>query len=183
MNHFPARATQTTNKCSLDLAHPMKLIPFDFISKQSRFSLCVVGAQVFQRLSEIVLTPIRRKSLLRFNALLASMAVFHSILSLNWFQCKLVAFGKMTKGQIDFLLFISFCVVLAECRFNLTNIEEPYFLVESLETLNTLDNIEDRSYKAVIYSVNQKGSSSKVLLKNFIVGDNNPQNACKYHRR
>lgn len=58
--------------------------------------------------------------------------------------------------------------------------EEAYFLVDSLETLNTADNIEDRSYKAVIYAVNQKGQSAKVTLRNFIVGDRSQYNSREF---
>lgn len=57
--------------------------------------------------------------------------------------------------------------------------EEPYFLVESLDTLHGIDGIEDRSYKVVIYAVNQKGRSSKVTLNDFVVGDRNQGTACK----
>lgn len=59
--------------------------------------------------------------------------------------------------------------------------EEPYFLVEALDTLHGIDSTEDRSYKVVIYAVNQKGRSSKVTLKDFVVGDRNQSTACKYH--
>lgn len=66
-------------------------------------------------------------------------------------------------------------------RLNVTNMEEPYFLVEALDTLHSIDSTEDRSYKVVIYAVNQKGRSSKVTLKDFVVGDRNQSTACKYH--
>lgn len=56
-------------------------------------------------------------------------------------------------------------------RFNLTNTEEPYFLVESLEALNSIDDINDRSYRVRVYSVNQKGRSPKIELKDFLIGD------------
>ncbi|XP_037038777.1 hemicentin-1 isoform X2 [Bradysia coprophila] len=56
-------------------------------------------------------------------------------------------------------------------RFNMTNTEEPYFLIESLDTLS-LDAIEDRAYKAVIFAVNQKGRSPRIVLKDFLIGDN-----------
>lgn len=53
-------------------------------------------------------------------------------------------------------------------RFNVTNMEEPSFLVESLDTLHFN---EDHAYKVVIYSVNQKGRSSKVALKDLFIGE------------
>lgn len=56
----------------------------------------------------------------------------------------------------------------------MTNPDEPYFLIESLDTLTLLDSIDDRSYKAVIFSVNQKGRSPKTTLKDFFIGENNP---------
>lgn len=37
-------------------------------------------------------------------------------------------------------------------RYNMTNTEEPYFAIESLEALS-LDTNEDRAYKAVIFAV------------------------------
>lgn len=61
--------------------------------------------------------------------------------------------------------------VLFIIRFNLTNTEEPYFLVESLEALNSIDDINDRSYRVVVYAVNQKGQSPKIILKDFVIGD------------
>lgn len=66
-------------------------------------------------------------------------------------------------------LFLSFLFI--HSRFNLTNTEEPYFLVESLEALNSIDDINDRSYRVVVYSVNQKGRSPKIVLKDFVIGD------------
>lgn len=52
----------------------------------------------------------------------------------------------------------------------MTNIEEPSFLVESLDALQFN---EDHAYKVVIYSVNQKGRSSKVALKDLFIGERN----------
>lgn len=37
-------------------------------------------------------------------------------------------------------------------RYNMTNTEEPYFVIESLEALS-LDTNEDRAYKAVVFAV------------------------------
>lgn len=64
-------------------------------------------------------------------------------------------------------------------RFNLTNSEEPYFLVESLEALHSFDSIEDRSFRVVIYAMNQKGRSPKVILKDLLIGDRDHHSACK----
>lgn len=66
------------------------------------------------------------------------------------------------------------------CRFNLTNSEEPYFLVESLEALHSIDSAEDRTFRVVIYAVNQKGRSPKVILKDLLIGDRDHHSACKW---
>lgn len=34
-------------------------------------------------------------------------------------------------------------------------------------------NGDDRAYKAVIFAVNQKGRSPRIVLKDFIVGESN----------
>lgn len=79
-------------------------------------------------------------------------------------------------------------------RFNMTNADEPYFSIDSLDALVLADmaavgdklvagglsrtsnsfapaTTEDRAYKAVIFAVNQKGRSPRIVLKDFIVGD------------
>uniref|UniRef100_A0A182JBS5 Ig-like domain-containing protein n=1 Tax=Anopheles atroparvus TaxID=41427 RepID=A0A182JBS5_ANOAO len=57
-------------------------------------------------------------------------------------------------------------------RYNLTNPDEPYFLVESLENLihygAGYDDVgDDNPLKAIIYAVNQKGRSQGVVVKDF----------------
>lgn len=55
----------------------------------------------------------------------------------------------------------------------MTNMEEPFFVIESLDTITLTDvNRDDRAYKAVIFAVNQKGRSPRIVLKDFIIGDN-----------
>lgn len=54
--------------------------------------------------------------------------------------------------------------------------EEPSFLVEQLDTLHFN---EDQAYKVVIYSVNQKGRSSKVTLKDLFIGERANNLPCK----
>ena len=66
------------------------------------------------------------------------------------------------------------------CRLNLTNIEEPYFMVEALDQLHVLDKPEDRIYKVVIHSVNQKGRSPRVTLKDFYIGEPNHNSSREY---
>lgn len=56
----------------------------------------------------------------------------------------------------------------------MTNTEEPFFTIESLDTLTLSEtNVDDRAYKAVIFAVNQKGRSPRIVLKDFIVGESN----------
>nr|XP_040234888.2 neural cell adhesion molecule 1-like isoform X2 [Anopheles coluzzii] len=57
-------------------------------------------------------------------------------------------------------------------RYNVTNPDEPYFLVESLENLihygGAYDDIgDDNPLKAIIYAVNQKGRSQGIVVKDF----------------
>ncbi|XP_058060539.1 protein turtle homolog A-like [Anopheles bellator] len=57
-------------------------------------------------------------------------------------------------------------------RYNVTNPDEPYFLVESLENLlhygGAYDDIsDDNTLKAVIFAVNQKGRSQGIVVKDF----------------
>jgi hypothetical protein len=51
-------------------------------------------------------------------------------------------------------------------RFNLTNVDEPLFVIDSLDAYTSF---EDDALKAVIFSVNQKGRSHGVLIKEFIL--------------
>lgn len=75
----------------------------------------------------------------------------------------------------------------------MTNPDEPYFSIESLDSLVLADMAavgeklvaggmsrtnsfapaapEDREFKAVIFAVNQKGRSPRIVLKDFVVGD------------
>lgn len=53
-------------------------------------------------------------------------------------------------------------------RFNITNPDEPTFLIESLDTLIGFNTIEDQSLKAIVFAVNQKGRSSGLILKDFL---------------
>lgn len=91
-------------------------------------------------------------------------------------QCKWPICSKFISIRFSDFYCVVICLL---CRLNVTNMEEPYFLVESLDTLHGIDGIEDRSYKVVIYAVNQKGRSSKVTLNDFVVGDRNQGTACK----
>lgn len=63
----------------------------------------------------------------------------------------------------------------------MTNTEEPFFVIESLDALLAADtNGDDRAYKAVIFAVNQKGRSPRIVLKDFIIGDSNQSHPGKH---
>lgn len=53
-------------------------------------------------------------------------------------------------------------------------------MVESSEALHSFDSGEDRTFRVVIYSVNQKGRSPKVILKDLLIGDRDHHSACKW---
>lgn len=51
-------------------------------------------------------------------------------------------------------------------RLNLTNVDEPSFIIESLDSFTSPG---DDSVKAVVYAVNQKGRSQGVLVREFFL--------------
>ncbi|XP_055381972.1 uncharacterized protein LOC129612415 [Condylostylus longicornis] len=55
-------------------------------------------------------------------------------------------------------------------RFNLTNPDEPQFLLDNLDTLTTMMTSENNSLKVRIYAVNQKGRSLGYQINDFIIG-------------
>ena len=57
-------------------------------------------------------------------------------------------------------------------RFNFTNLDEPYFLVESLDDLNKKMIEENDSLISIVYAVNQKGKSSGVRINQLEIGTN-----------
>jgi hypothetical protein len=60
--------------------------------------------------------------------------------------------------------FIDFCLA----RLNLTSVEEPLFVLDSLDSLTALDAFGDDSLRAVVFAVNQKGRSHGTLVKEFV---------------
>lgn len=52
-------------------------------------------------------------------------------------------------------------------RLNLTNVDEPFFVVDSLDSYTSYDTYGDDSLRAVVYAVNQKGRSHGALVKEF----------------
>ncbi|XP_055539389.1 nephrin-like [Wyeomyia smithii] len=65
-------------------------------------------------------------------------------------------------------------------RYNVTNPDEPYFVIESLESLihyNSYDDLgDDNAFKAVIYAVNQKGRSQGIVIKDFFLETTTTEN-------
>ncbi|KAL7041688.1 hypothetical protein ACKWTF_000854 [Chironomus riparius] len=53
-------------------------------------------------------------------------------------------------------------------RLNLTNADEPLFIIESLDAYTSYDTYGDDALKVVIFSVNQKGRSHGVVVKEFL---------------
>ncbi|XP_065084248.1 protein turtle homolog A-like [Ochlerotatus camptorhynchus] len=66
-------------------------------------------------------------------------------------------------------------------RYNITNPDEPYFVIESLESLIHFNNLydelgDDNAFKAIIYAVNQKGRSQGVVVKDFYLESTSTEN-------
>ncbi|CAD7086100.1 unnamed protein product [Hermetia illucens] len=55
-------------------------------------------------------------------------------------------------------------------RFNVTNPEEPQFILDNLDTLTTMMTTENNSLRVRIYAVNQKGRSPGYALHDFVIG-------------
>lgn len=53
-------------------------------------------------------------------------------------------------------------------------------MLESLDTL-LADVVDNRAYKAVIFAVNQKGRSNRIVLRDFLVTDTNQTQPGNYH--
>jgi hypothetical protein len=60
-------------------------------------------------------------------------------------------------------------------RLNLTNVDEPFFAIDSLDSYISYDTYGDDSLRAVVYAVNQKGRSQGTLVKEFAF-DGNAEN-------
>lgn len=57
-------------------------------------------------------------------------------------------------------------------RLNLTNADEPFFVIDSLDSFTSYDTFEDDSLKAIVFAVNQKGRSHGALVKEFAFDGN-----------
>lgn len=73
--------------------------------------------------------------------------------------------ARLTKcdARVEIILSIS-----SLARLNLTNVEEPLFAIDSLDSLTALDAFGDDSLRAVVFAVNQKGRSHGMLVKEFV---------------
>uniref|UniRef100_A0A336MAP7 CSON014513 protein n=1 Tax=Culicoides sonorensis TaxID=179676 RepID=A0A336MAP7_CULSO len=56
-------------------------------------------------------------------------------------------------------------------RFNFTNSEEPYFMLDTLDAINAQMTTENDSLTSIIYSINQKGRSQSVLIRELKIGE------------
>lgn len=55
-------------------------------------------------------------------------------------------------------------------RFNFTNADDPYFLLDTLELINARLIEEDDSALIAVYAVNQKGRSTAVVIRDLELG-------------
>lgn len=55
-------------------------------------------------------------------------------------------------------------------RYNFTNVDEPYFLLDMLELINTRLIEENDSALIAVYAVNQKGKSLSVIVRDLNLG-------------
>ncbi|CRL01064.1 CLUMA_CG014257, isoform A [Clunio marinus] len=62
-------------------------------------------------------------------------------------------------------------------RLNLTNVDEPYFVIDALESYTSYDTYGDESLRAVVYSVNQKGRSAATTVREFDFDENGENRA------
>lgn len=66
----------------------------------------------------------------------------------------------------------------------MTNPDEPYFVIEPLETLIHYGSLydegglsaDDHTLRAIIYAVNQKGRSQGVIVKDFFLESTTTEN-------
>jgi hypothetical protein len=60
----------------------------------------------------------------------------------------------------------------ARARYNFTNLDEPYFVLDMLELMNARLIEENDSVLIVVYAVNQKGRSIGVVIRDLELGAN-----------
>lgn len=62
-------------------------------------------------------------------------------------------------------------------RLNLTNVDEPFFVIDSLDSYASFDTFGEDSLRAVVYAVNQKGRSHGALVREFAFDGNGENRA------
>uniref|UniRef100_A0A453Z0K3 Ig-like domain-containing protein n=1 Tax=Anopheles gambiae TaxID=7165 RepID=A0A453Z0K3_ANOGA len=67
-------------------------------------------------------------------------------------------------------------------RFNFSNKNEPFFVLDRLEKLSALMTLENNSLSCVVYAINQKGRSTPVLIQDFEIGRIQPYRAVTERR-
>uniref|UniRef100_A0A182MF30 Ig-like domain-containing protein n=1 Tax=Anopheles culicifacies TaxID=139723 RepID=A0A182MF30_9DIPT len=67
-------------------------------------------------------------------------------------------------------------------RFNFSNKNEPFFVLDRLEKLSALMTLENNSLSCVVYAINQKGRSTPVLIQDFEIGRIQPYRPVTEHR-
>uniref|UniRef100_A0A182NUX3 Ig-like domain-containing protein n=1 Tax=Anopheles dirus TaxID=7168 RepID=A0A182NUX3_9DIPT len=67
-------------------------------------------------------------------------------------------------------------------RFNFSNKNEPFFVLDRLEKLSALMTLENNSLSCVVYALNQKGRSTPVLIQDFEIGRIQPYRAVTERR-
>uniref|UniRef100_A0A182KGQ6 Uncharacterized protein n=1 Tax=Anopheles christyi TaxID=43041 RepID=A0A182KGQ6_9DIPT len=67
-------------------------------------------------------------------------------------------------------------------KFNFSNKNEPFFLLDRLEKLSALMTLENNSLSCVVYAINQKGRSTPVLIQDFEIGRIQPYRAVTERR-
>ena len=81
---------------------------------------------------------------------------------------------KLVNGKcffISFPLSISlFSPLSCTARYNFTNVDEPYFVLDMLELMNARLIEENDSVLIVVYAVNQKGRSIGVVIRDLELG-------------
>lgn len=64
---------------------------------------------------------------------------------------------------------VPLCFIIT--RFNWTNSEEPYFILDTLDSINAMMTAENNSLTSIIFAVNQKGRSPGVILRELSIGE------------
>lgn len=78
---------------------------------------------------------------------------------------------KACKWKIFFFISPSLsAAAVRTTRYNFTNLDEPYFVLDMLELMNARLIEENDSVLIVVYAVNQKGRSIGVVIRDLELG-------------